>query len=108
MSVTIKTSEEIGKMRIAGRLAAQVLDFIAPHVKAGVATLELNQLCHDYMVNVQNTIPAPLNYAPPGYTPYPRSICTSVNHVVCHGVPGDKRLKAGDIINIDVTVIKDG
>jgi methionyl aminopeptidase len=108
MSVTIKTSEEIGKMRIAGRLAAQVLDFIAPHVKPGVATLELNQLCHDYMVNVQNTIPAPLNYAPPGYTPYPRSICTSVNHVVCHGVPGDKRLKAGDIINIDVTVIKDG
>jgi methionyl aminopeptidase len=108
MSVAIKTSEEIAKMRIAGRLAAEVLDFIAPHVKAGVTTDELDRLCHDYMVEVQHTVPAPLNYAPPGYSPYPKSVCTSVNHVVCHGVPGDKKLKAGDIINIDITVIKDG
>ena len=108
MSVQIKTPEEIEKMRIAGRLAAEVLDFIAPHVKPNVTTDELDVLCHDYMVNVQKTIPAPLNYAPPGYQPYPKSICTSVNHVVCHGVPGSKKLKSGDVINIDITVIKDG
>ncbi|MGQ0579379.1 MAG: type I methionyl aminopeptidase [Betaproteobacteria bacterium] len=108
MSVTIKTPEEIEKMRVAGRLAAEVLDFIAPHVRPNVVTDELDALCHDYMVNVQKTIPAPLNYAPPGYQPFPKSICTSVNHVVCHGVPGPKKLKAGDVINIDVTVIKDG
>jgi methionyl aminopeptidase len=108
MSVNIKTPEEIEKMRTAGRLAAEVLDFIAPHVKPNVTTDELDALCHDYMVNVQKTIPAPLNYAPPGYQPYPKSICTSVNHVVCHGVPGSKKLKPGDVINIDVTVIKDG
>ncbi len=95
-------------MRIAGRLAAEVLDFIADHVKPGVTTGELDRLCHDYMTIHQQTIPAPLNYAPPGYQPYPKSVCTSVNHVVCHGVPGDKKLKAGDIINIDITVIKDG
>jgi methionyl aminopeptidase len=108
MPITIKTPEEIEKMRLAGRLASEVLDFIAPQVKAGVSTSELDRLCHDYMVNVQGTIPAPLNYAPPGYTPYPKSICTSVNHQVCHGVPGDKVLKTGDIVNIDITVIKDG
>ena len=108
MSVTIKTPEEIEKMRVAGRLAAEVLDFVAPHVRPNVTTDELDALCHDYMVNVQKTMPAPLNYAPPGYQPYPKSICTSVNHVVCHGVPGPKKLKAGDVINIDVTVIKDG
>jgi len=108
MSVHIKTPEEIEKMRTAGRLAAEVLDFVAPHVKPNVTTDELDALCHDYMVNVQKTIPAPLNYAPPGYQPYPKSICTSVNHVVCHGVPGSKKLKPGDVINIDVTVIKDG
>jgi methionyl aminopeptidase len=108
MSVTIKTPEEIEKMRVAGRLAAEVLDFITPHVRPNVTTDELDALCHDYMVNVQKTVPAPLNYAPPGYQPYPKSICTSVNHVVCHGVPGPKRLKVGDVINIDVTVIKDG
>ena len=108
MSVTIKTSEEIEKMRIAGRLASEVLDYIGPFVKAGVTTEELDALCHDYMVKVQGTIPAPLNYPPPGYPPYPKSVCTSVNQVVCHGVPGSKRLKAGDIVNIDVTVIKDG
>jgi methionyl aminopeptidase len=107
MSVTIKTPDEIEKMRIAGRLASEVLDFITPHVKAGVTTDELDALCHDYMVRVQKTVPAPLNYAPPGYPPYPKSVCTSVNQVVCHGVPGSKRLKAGDIVNIDVTVIKD-
>ena len=95
-------------MRVAGRLASEVLDFIAPHVKQGVTTGKLDQLCHDYMVNVQGTIPAPLNYAPPGHRPYPKSICTSVNHQVCHGIPGDKVLKHGDVINIDVTVIKDG
>ncbi|MEY3974062.1 MAG: Methionine aminopeptidase [Pseudomonadota bacterium] len=95
-------------MRIAGRLAAEVLDFIGPHVRAGVTTGQLDTLCHDYMVDVQGTVPAPLNYAPPGHTPYPRSICTSVNHQVCHGVPGDRVLKGGDIVNIDITVIKDG
>ncbi|MGQ0749695.1 MAG: type I methionyl aminopeptidase [Betaproteobacteria bacterium] len=108
MAVHIKSADEVARMRVAGRLAAEVLDFIAPHVRPGVTTGELDKLCHDYMVQQQNTTPAPLNYAPPGYQPYPRSICTSVNHVVCHGVPGDKRLKAGDIINIDITVIKNG
>ena len=108
MAISIKTPEEIEKMRVAGRLAAEVLDHIQPHVKPGITTGELDQICHDYMVNVQHTIPAPLNYAPPGHKPYPRSICTSVNHQVCHGVPGDKKLKSGDIINIDITVIKDG
>ena len=108
MAVSIKTPEEIAKMRVAGRLAAEVLDFIAPHVKAGITTAELDRLCHEYITEVQRATPAPLNYAPPGYHPYPRSICTSVNHVVCHGVPGDKKLRSGDIINIDITVIKDG
>jgi methionyl aminopeptidase len=108
MSVTIKTPEEIEKMRVAGRLAAEVLDFIESYVRPNVTTDELDALCHDYMVNVQKTVPAPLNYAPPGYQPYPKSICTSVNHVVCHGVPGPKKLKAGDVINVDVTVIKAG
>lgn len=108
MSITIKTPDEIVKMRLAGRLGSEVLDFIAPYVKPGVTTGELDRLCHDYMVQVQGTIPAPLNYAPPGHTPYPKSICTSVNHQICHGVPGDKKLVSGDIINIDVTVIKDG
>ncbi len=108
MSVTIKTPEEIEKMRVAGRLGAEVLDYITPFVKPGVTTGELDRLCHDYMVNVQGTIPAPLNYAPPGHVPYPKSICTSVNHQVCHGVPGDKVLKNGDVVNLDITVIKDG
>ena len=108
MAVVLKSPEEIGRMRIAGKLASEVLDFIAPQVRAGVTTGKLNDLCHDYMVNVQKTVPAPLNYAPPGYKPFPKSICTSVNHQVCHGVPGERVLKAGDIVNIDVTVIKDG
>jgi methionyl aminopeptidase len=108
MPIVIKTPQEIEKMRVAGRLAAEVLDFITPHVKAGVTTGELDRLCHDYMVTVQGTVPAPLNYAPPGYRPFPKSICTSVNHQVCHGIPGDRVLKNGDVLNIDVTVIKDG
>lgn len=108
MAVTIKTAEEIAAMRIAGRLTAEVLDFIAPYVRAGVTTGELDRLCHDYIVNVQDSIPAPLNYAPPGYKPFPKSICTSVNHQVCHGIPGDRVLKNGDVLNVDVTVIKNG
>src|SRR3990172_9529242 len=108
MSVAVKTPEEIAKMRLAGQLAAEVLDFITPHVKAGATTDAIDRLCHDYMVGVQHTVPAPLNYAPPGYPPYPKSVCTSVNHVVCHGVPGDKKLKSGNIMNIDIMVIKDG
>jgi len=108
MAVSIKNEVDIAKMRIAGRLASEVLDYITPYVKPGVTTEELDKLCHDYMVNVQHTIPAPLNYAPPGHRPYPKSICTSVNHQICHGVPGPKVLKNGDIVNLDITVIKDG
>ncbi|MFC4487212.1 type I methionyl aminopeptidase [Tepidiphilus baoligensis] len=100
--------EDHEKMRVASRLAAQVLDYIAPYVQPGVTTEELDRLCHDYMVNVQGTIPAPLNYTGGGSRPYPKSICTSVNHVVCHGIPAPKKLKKGDILNIDITVIKDG
>lgn len=103
MPVSIKTPEEIGKMRIAGRLAAEVLEMIGSKVQSGVTTDQLNQICHDYIVNEQKAIPAPLNYRG-----FPKSICTSINHVVCHGIPGDKKLKDGDIINIDITVIKDG
>jgi len=103
MSVTIKTPEEIEKMRVAGRLAAEVLEMIEPHVQAGVTTDELDRICHDYIVNEQQAIPAPLNYHG-----FPKSVCTSVNQVVCHGIPGEKKLKKGDILNIDVTVIKDG
>ena len=102
------TPEEIEKMRVAGRLASEVLDYIEPFVKVGVTTEELDRLCHDYMVNVQACIPAPLNYAPSGYNPYPKSICTSVNQQVCHGVPSDRVLKSGDIINLDITTIKEG
>jgi len=108
MPVTLKTSEEIARMRIAGRLAAQLLDYVTAFVKPGVTTGRLNDLCHEYMLKVQGTTPAPLNYAPPGYKPFPKSICTSVNHQVCHGIPGDRVLKPGDTLNIDVTVIKDG
>ena len=103
MSISIKTAADIEKMRVSGRLAAEVLEMIGPHVQSGVTTAELDQICHDYIVNEQQAIPAPLNYKG-----FPKSICTSVNHVVCHGIPGDKKLKNGDIINIDVTVIKDG
>jgi len=107
-SITLKSAQDIQAMRIAGRLASEVLDFIAPHVRSGISTGELDALCHDFMVDVQGSIPAPLNYAPPGHTPYPKSICASVNHQVCHGVPGERVLKGGDIVNIDITVIKDG
>ncbi|RRQ20057.1 type I methionyl aminopeptidase [Thiohalobacter thiocyanaticus] len=103
MAVTIKTPDEVEKMRIAGRLAADVLQMIRPHVKAGVTTGELDRICHDYIVNEQQAIPAPLNYRG-----FPKSICTSINHQICHGIPGDKKLKNGDILNIDITVIKDG
>ncbi len=108
MPVSIKTPQEIEKMRVAGRLTSEVLDYIGPFVKPGVTTNELDRLCHDLIVNVQNAIPAPLNYAPNGHTPYPKSICTSINHQICHGVPSEKALKNGDIVNIDITVIKDG
>jgi len=103
MPVVIKSAEDIEKMRIAGRLAAEVLEMIGEYVKAGVTTDELDRICHDYIVNEQDAIPAPLNYRG-----FPKSICTSVNHCVCHGIPADKKLKNGDIINIDVTVIKNG
>jgi len=103
MGITIKTADEIEKMRVAGRLAAEVLEMIEPHVQPGVSTDKLDQICHDYIVNEQQAIPAPLNYHG-----FPKSICTSVNHQVCHGIPGDKKLKDGDIVNIDITVIKDG
>jgi len=108
MSVTLKSPADVAGMREAGRLASELLDYLTPHVQAGITTGEIDRLAHDYMVNEQQTIPATLNYAPPGHTPYPASLCTSVNHVVCHGIPGDKKLKDGDIVNIDVTVIKDG
>ncbi len=103
MAVSIKTPEELKKMRVAGRLAAEVLEMIGPFIKPGITTLELNDICHDYIVNKQKAIPAPLNYYG-----FPKSICTSVNHVVCHGIPDEKKLKEGDIINVDVTVLKDG
>ncbi len=108
MAITINTESDIAKMRTAGRLGSEVLDYITPFVVHGVTTDALDKLCHDYIVNMQKAIPAPLNYAPDGHTPYPKSICTSVNHVICHGVPGDKVLKNGDTVNIDITVIKDG
>jgi methionyl aminopeptidase len=100
------TSQEfIVGMREAGRLASEVLDHVTPFIKAGITTGELDQICHDYMVNVQKTVPAPLNYQPPGYPPFPKSICTSVNDVICHGIPGDRILKDGDVVNLDITVI---
>lgn len=103
MPITIKSADEIEKMRVAGRLAGDVLRMIRPHVKTGISTDELDRLCHDYIVNKQDAIPAPLNYHG-----FPKSICTSVNHQVCHGIPSDKTLKNGDIVNIDITVIKEG
>ena len=108
MSISIKNSEDIKKMRVAGKLASEVLDFVTPFIKPNITTEEIDKICHDYMVNEQKTIPAPLNYAPPGHSPYPKSVCTSVNHQICHGIPGPKSLKKGDVINIDITVIKDG
>ena len=102
MSIIIKTVSEIEKMRVAGRLAAEVLEMIEPYVVSGVTTDELDQICHDYIVNIQKAIPAPLNYHG-----FPKSICTSINQQVCHGIPSDKKLKSGDIVNVDITVIKD-
>ncbi len=101
--VTIKTPEEQAGMRAAGRLAAEVLDMITEHVVPGVSTDELDRLCREHIVEVQKSIPANL-----GYRGFPKTICSSVNHVVCHGIPNDRKLKVGDIINIDVTVIRDG
>ncbi len=103
MSITIKSPAEQDAMREAGRLTAAVLDMIGPYIQPGVTTDELNQICHDYIVDVQHAIPAPLNYRG-----FPKSICTSVNHVVCHGIPSAKTLRLGDLINVDITVIKDG
>jgi methionyl aminopeptidase len=107
MSIIIKTPDEIERMRVAGRLAAEVLDHVTAHVQPGVTTARLDRICHDYMVYVQGTIPAPLDYAPPGYPPFPKSICASVNHQVCHGIPNDRPLRKGDVVNLDITVIKD-
>jgi methionyl aminopeptidase len=104
MAASIKTPEQLEKMRVAGRLAAQVLEMIAPHVEVGISTGELDRICHDYIVGELDAIPAPLNY-----NGFPKSICTSINDVVCHGIPNDRKvLKSGDILNIDITVIKDG
>ena len=103
MNITVKTPEEQARMRVAGRLTADVLDMIGEHIVPGVTTDELDAICHDFIVNHQKAVPAPLNYRG-----FPKSICTSVNHVVCHGIPGNKRLANGDVVNVDITVIKDG
>ena len=108
MAIQIKTAAEIDAMRLACRLASEVLDMLTPHVRPGITTLELDRLAHEYMVGIQQGTPATLGYAPPGYPPYPASVCTSLNEVVCHGIPDERPLKNGDIVNIDVTVIKDG
>lgn len=105
MNSVFTEENDIQGMREAGRLASEVLDHVAPFVQAGISTGELDRICHTYMRDVQKTIPAPLNYQPPGYPPFPASICTSVNDVICHGIPGDKILKSGDVVNLDITVI---
>ncbi|MDR2032605.1 MAG: type I methionyl aminopeptidase, partial [Azoarcus sp.] len=105
MSIILKTPAEIAEMRTACRLAAEVLDYIGPFVKPGATTTQIDHLCHDYMVKVQHTVSATLDYAPHGYPPYPASVCTSLNHQVCHGIPNSKPLKKGDILNIDVTIV---
>jgi len=103
MGILLKSKDEIEQMRVAGHLAAEVLQMIRPHVQPGITTGELDEICHEYITGHQNAIPAPLDYRG-----FPRSICTSVNYVICHGIPGEKRLKDGDIVNIDITVIKNG
>ena len=108
MSITFKDAAGIDGVRLAGRLAGELLDYLTPFIKPGVTTNKINQLAHDYMIQVQGTVPATLGYGPPSYPPYPKSLCTSVNHQVCHGIPNDKPLKKGDIVNVDVTGIKDG
>ena len=107
MTITYKDAQGIAGMRVAGKLASEVLDYLTPFVVPGVTTNALDKLAHDYIVHVQGGIPAPLNYTGGGKIAYPKSICTSVNHQVCHGIPNDKALKKGDVLNIDVTVIKD-
>ena len=107
MTITYKDAHGIAGMRVAGKLASEVLDYLTPFVVPGVTTNALDKLAYDFIVNVQGGIPAPLNYTGGGKIPYPKSICTSVNHQVCHGIPNDKQLKKGDVVNIDVTVIKD-
>ncbi|HOL36551.1 MAG: type I methionyl aminopeptidase [Proteobacteria bacterium] len=108
MPIAIKSGAEIDAMRLAGRLASEVLDLLTPVIAPGVTTREIDRIAHEHMVNVQKSVPATLGYAPPGYPAYPASLCTSVNEVVCHGIPDDRPLKNGDIVNVDVTVIKDG
>ena len=108
MTITYKDAEGIDGMRLAGRLASELLDYLTPFIKPGLTTNELDKLADNYTTQVQGAISAPLNYAPSGHNPYPKSICTSINHQVCHGIPNDKPLKKGDIVNVDVTVIKDG
>jgi len=108
MAITLKNEHDIAQMRVACKLASEVLDYITPFVAAGITTGELDRLCHEYMLKEQGTVPAPLNYQPPGYPPYPKATCISVNDVICHGIPGDKTLKNGDALNIDITVIKEG
>ena len=103
MGIILKTPEEIEQMRVAGQMAGEVLSMTRDHVQPGVTTNELDEICHRYITEKQQAIPAPLNYKG-----FPKSICTSVNNVVCHGIPGQKVLKKGDIVNIDITVIKDG
>jgi methionyl aminopeptidase len=108
MPKSLKTADEIEGMRQACRLASEVLDMLTPHVKPGITTREIDRIAHEYMTQVQQAVPATLGYQPPGYPPYPASLCTSLNEVVCHGIPDDRPLRNGDIVNIDVTVIKDG
>ena len=105
MTTVFTEEKDIHGMREAGRLASEVLDHVTPFLKAGISTGELDSICHSYMRDVQKTIPAPLNYQPPGYPPFPAAICTSVNDVICHGIPGNKILKSGDVVNLDITVI---
>jgi methionyl aminopeptidase len=105
MKPLFTNTKDLDGMREAGRLASEVLDFITPHLQIGISTESIDRLCHEYMRDVQKTIPAPLNYQPPGYPPFPKSICTSVNDVICHGIPSDRILKSGDIVNLDITVI---
>ena len=108
MPIPLKSAPDIAGMRLAGRLASEVLDMLEPHIRPGVTTLEIDRLAHDHITKVQQGIPATLGYQPPGYPAYPASLCTSVNEVVCHGIPDDRPLRNGDIVNVDVTVIKDG
>ena len=108
MAISIRTEAEIEGMRLAGRLASEVLDMLTEHIRPGITTLEIDRLAHDYITQVQHAVPATLGYQPPGYPPYPASLCTSLNDVVCHGIPDGRALRDGDILNVDVTVIKDG